>query len=453
MNDFVKKLLEGTYLVDEEQPNLPPIPYRNDYVPQEQVEIPQQEIPQLQTELAPQMAQQAAPQAATQQPQQVEPQVEQLIEEPMPEEDTRLQDAYGERDDLRKKADLLRGFKSIGQALASGTGYKADMTMANELAKRAEDPVNKYKWDLKEDQMKQSMATADMKAKEMGIKLDQMGDLNNPKHKLASVLRANLQNRENKLAKSQNREVVQIDPGDNMSFYHLNLLDDIQDKNEKNGADWKHDMAWQRLLESQEKRKDRKENQELNRDLRIEKKLDRDVEAISKRLEKSDIMAQKGSFKIIDDYLTEQGGILGDKETYKNVSIPGMGVAGGMRPDFATPVEAVEFRQNVQSLANRLLKQRSGAAVTDQEYRRFLKEVGSGNFSNEANLMTGLAKMKQDLNDLEENIVKSADPKAQVEYKRRMGIASEPKSEIKRKTKDGKIAVFDSNKKFLRYEE
>jgi hypothetical protein len=215
MNDFIKKLLEGTYLTDEDPANLPPIPYRNDYAPGEQLpeEIP---VPQPQLETAP------APQAP--QPQ-VEPQAQ--AEEPM-QEDTGLQDAYSERDDLRKKADLLRGFKSIGQALATGTGYKADMTMANELSKRAEDPVNKYKWDLKEKQLKQSMKTADMKAKEMGIKLDQMGDLNDPGHKLASVLRADLQSRENKLAKSQGREPIQI--GEDMSFWHLNHLDDHYDK-------------------------------------------------------------------------------------------------------------------------------------------------------------------------------------------------------------------------------
>jgi hypothetical protein len=137
--------------------------------------------------------------------------------------------AYEERDELRKKADLLRGFKQLNQSLVSGTGYKADMGMANELSKRAEDPVKKYKWNLKEDQMNQSMRSAEMKAEEMGIKLDQMGDLNDPGHKLSDVLRSDLQNRENKKAKTEGRDPIQVDPEGELSFWHLNKLDDDMD--------------------------------------------------------------------------------------------------------------------------------------------------------------------------------------------------------------------------------
>ena len=91
----------------------------------------------------------------------------------------------------------------------------------------------------------------------------------------------------------------------------------------------------------------------------------------------------------------KQGVDLDAPETHNKADIQGIGLLGQLRPDFLTSNTSVDFRQNVQSLANQLLKTRSGAAVTDQEYARFLKEAGSGNFSNEANLMSGLRKMKR----------------------------------------------------------
>jgi hypothetical protein len=56
-----------------------------------------------------------------------------------------LEDALAQRDEQRKKADLLRGFQQLNQALVSGTGYKADMSMADSLEERSNDPLKKYK--------------------------------------------------------------------------------------------------------------------------------------------------------------------------------------------------------------------------------------------------------------------------------------------------------------------
>ena len=74
-------------------------------------------------------------------------------QEYIPEEDTSfdqpsnplLEEALAQRDSQRKKADLLRGFQQLSQALASGTGYKADMSMADRLEERSNDPLKKYK--------------------------------------------------------------------------------------------------------------------------------------------------------------------------------------------------------------------------------------------------------------------------------------------------------------------
>jgi len=104
-------------------------------------------------------------------------------QEYIPEEDASFEqpqnplfeEALSQRDEQRRKADLLRGFKQLNQALASGTGYKADMTMANELAKRAEDPVNKYKSMVASQAAakKEERATAKDERDALAFELDQ----------------------------------------------------------------------------------------------------------------------------------------------------------------------------------------------------------------------------------------------------------------------------------------
>jgi hypothetical protein len=73
-------------------------------------------------------------------------------------------------------------------------------------------------------------------------------------------------------------------------------------------------------------------------------------------------------------------------------------------------------------LANLLLKSRSGAAVTDPEYARFLKEAGTGNFSSETDLMSGLAKMKKNLIDINKNIGLKYGKDVLAEYQNRTGL-------------------------------
>jgi hypothetical protein len=160
--------------------------------------------------------------------------------------------------------------------------------------------------------------------------------------------------------------------------------------------------------------------------------------------------------KNIENYLSGEYGTTLDSENAPDIG--GMGLMGGLRPDFLTSSDDVAFRQEIKGLANQLLKVRSGAAVTDQEYKRFLEEVGSGNFSTEQNLFSGLKKMKRDIVDQTKNATKVYGDDVLNTYLDRTGTFlyndKQEESEVKRKDKTGRIAIFDAKtKKFKRYED
>lgn len=180
-------------------------------------------------------------------------------------------------------------------------------------------------------------------------------------------------------------------------------------------------LSRERLEETREDRKRKAEQYERSMGRREEEDKLKKVADISKRMEKSGIVERTRAMKDIENFLSDKYDSTLENPK-KDIDIEGIGVMGGFRPDFLTDEEDVSFRQNVQGLANQLLKARSGAAVTDQEYRRFLKEVGSGNFSTEQNLMDGLKKMKRDIADQTANITQSYGKDVRKEYEDATGL-------------------------------
>lgn len=181
-----------------------------------------------------------------------------------------------------------------------------------------------------------------------------------------------------------------------------------------------YELAKDRLTEKKEDRERKKQQFKQSMERRESEDFDKKVSDVSKRIEKSGLLERTRAMQDIENYLDAEYNANLDKP--KDIDIGGMGVMGGLRPDFLTDEGDVSFRQNVQSLANQLLKVRSGAAVTDQEYRRFLKEVGSGNFSSEKDLMNGLKKMREDIKNQTANITKTYGKDVSKEYIDRTGV-------------------------------
>jgi hypothetical protein len=177
-----------------------------------------------------------------------------------------------------------------------------------------------------------------------------------------------------------------------------------------------------KMAESKARREDTRSRHDERMQEKRDKKLDKEVQDLSDKLDKRNILTKVNTMSQIDDYLQNVGFDLEDSSIEDAPDIPGMGFLGGFRPDMLTGSEHIQFRQKVQALANDLLKDLSGAAVSDQEYRRFLRSVGSGNFSTEKDLVSGLKKMQEDIRNRTTNAVKAGGEDVYQEYKDRTGI-------------------------------
>lgn len=378
-----------------------------------------------------------------------------------PTEDPRLTAALEQQRKQRQTADLLRAFQQVLQGAAPNSGFKADPTMANSLERRAEEPVEQYKAKLGQEaaakkenreqktfetQQKESQLRQDdfqLKLAKSKLDFQDMQANSDPTSPQSKIAQDRVIEQQKKMGQPVNEQQIRAQSGKQLYQYFDYLKEDLTNfyKNENSRLDREQkashdkntlDMMKERNIREDAKQKMydedrdanrdlRKETREQNKELKLSAKLDKDVEAVSKRFEKEAIPQREAAMNEINAFLMKQGVDVDVPETHNKASIQGMGVGGQLRPDFLTSNSAIDFRQNVQSLANQLLKTRSGAAVTDQEYARFLKEAGSGNFSNEANLMSGLRKMKRDIKLQRDNILKTASPEAQAEFAKRMG--------------------------------
>lgn len=78
---------------------------------------------------------------------------------------------------------------------------------------------------------------------------------------------------------------------------------------------------------------------------------------------------------------------------HKKGELPGFGRVEGYVPDAMASDAMQEVRSAMQGAANILLKSRSGAAVTDSEMSRFLREVAAGKGMDEKTLRAGWARV------------------------------------------------------------
>lgn len=102
--------------------------------------------------------------------------------------------------------------------------------------------------------------------------------------------------------------------------------------------------------------------------------------------------------------------------------LPGYGRVNGMLPNWALSEDGQQLRQAVATLANTTLKQRSGAAVTDQEMNRFKTELGTGTAVPDARLRQGVQQMSKLLESQKRNYAAGASDDAISAYEGNGGI-------------------------------
>lgn len=154
------------------------------------------------------------------------------------------------------------------------------------------------------------------------------------------------------------------------------------------------------------------ETAQVSRENKATEALDKKVNALSTQLDKTNIPQFESLLSDIE----------ADISRFAKGDIPGYGPVAGNLPQFMLTREGQMLRQKIAQLQNLTLKDRSGAAVTNQELQRLLNEIGTGVFSTDDQLRSGLANVRRNLDAVKRNVVAGVDENTLREYQARGGL-------------------------------
>lgn len=152
------------------------------------------------------------------------------------------------------------------------------------------------------------------------------------------------------------------------------------------------------------------QNKQLANEQKNLDRVDKKVTAFSSQLDKTNV----------PQFESLLGDIEADLARYKD--IPGYGGVMGNLPTFMQTEEGRALRQKIATLRNLTLKDRSGAAVTNQELARLLEELGTGMLKTDADLRRGLAGVRKNLDAVKQNVIAGVDDDTLSEYQKRGGM-------------------------------
>jgi hypothetical protein len=164
------------------------------------------------------------------------------------------------------------------------------------------------------------------------------------------------------------------------------------------------------------------------------------VEGIEKGVTKYSDTLQKEGIPELEEAVSGAENALG---RYKPGQVPGVGRLSGAVPSALLSDEGNDVRQAVATVRNIVLNARSGAAVTDQELRRLVEELGTGLGQSESALKRGLGRVRARLDKIKENAAAGVSDDVKGLYEERGGVP------IKRGgAKPGTDAVAEALKKY-----
>lgn len=157
---------------------------------------------------------------------------------------------------------------------------------------------------------------------------------------------------------------------------------------------------------------------DLNAITKTDKEAQRKADAQDKAVTKFSDTLQKEGIPEIEAALAGAEGAVG---RYKDKPIPGMGRVTGLLPAGVLSEEGNDVRQSVAQIRNIVLQARSGAAVTDQELRRMVEELGTG-FQSDESLRRGLVKLRARFEKVKQNVAAGVSDDVKRTYEERGGI-------------------------------
>lgn len=338
----------------------------------------------------------------------------------------RRQDQYArlEREFDRKTAMMVTQLdfgESVRDAERKDEKFSWDQTN-NERAGQ------KFEWDVAEEQRKVAKDIRDSKVwEDEQVKKDQERDPNSPQSQLARDLAVKLNP---KLASQvDGMSAAQI----NSMLPTLTNIYNVEERNQQKEAD--RELRQQDLQSRILDRKDRlamaaevKQNNQFQKELAMQQKQEQAIETqvgkLSKDLESPQALTQsmnnvesKLGFKL-NDFDPTTGLVNG-----KAVDLPGVSAFGLGRINFYNS-DARELHGAIGSVFNQTLKDRSGAAVTNQELERLKTEFNSGRFNDEKEMLGALQEYRRQLAIEMQNRQAGYNPQAVDTYRSRGGLTS-----------------------------
>lgn len=145
----------------------------------------------------------------------------------------------------------------------------------------------------------------------------------------------------------------------------------------------------------------------------------READKVEGGVQKYSTVIQKEGIPELETAVAAAEGAL---NRYKVGEVPGVGRAAGMVPSALLSDEGNDVRQAIATVRNIVLNARSGAAVTDQELRRMVEELGTGPLQSEDALRRGLAKVRARLESVKENAAAGVSDDVKAKYEERGGV-------------------------------
>jgi hypothetical protein len=133
---------------------------------------------------------------------------------------------------------------------------------------------------------------------------------------------------------------------------------------------------------------------------REDKKADKRTADVDKEVTKFANTIQKEGIPELETAVSQAEGAVG---RYKPGEVPGVGPLKNALPAAVMSSDGKDVRQALAQVRNIVLSARSGAAVTDQELRRLVEEIGTGAGMTEDDMRKGLKKVRDRLEKIKEN--------------------------------------------------
>lgn len=154
------------------------------------------------------------------------------------------------------------------------------------------------------------------------------------------------------------------------------------------------------------------EDRDLKREQQAEQNIANQVTKFATQLDKSGVPDFESTLSKIESKV----------KGYKPEDLPGFGRIESILDPRLLSTEGRALRQDVQRLINTELRNFSGAAVTEQESVRKLRELGVQAFTDPKAFLDGLANVRREFNEKKRNLVAGIDDKVLDRYQSQGGI-------------------------------